>query len=93
MSQYLTANLRFTAETFRELRYQAGRRGTTVAALVREAVDAEVPRGALARMGRLADKRLSLTDCATFELMDRLGLRSAFSFIATSGTGGDEMLP
>ncbi len=56
-------------------------------------VDAEVLRGALSRMGRLADKRLSLTDCASFELMDRLGLRSAFSFDRDFRDCGYEMLP
>jgi hypothetical protein len=43
-------------------------------------IGADVVRGALARMARFADKRLSLTDCASFELMERLGLSAAFSF-------------
>jgi hypothetical protein len=38
MPRYVTTNLRFTAESYRELRYQAARRGTTLAAVVREAV-------------------------------------------------------
>src|SRR5262245_13824704 len=39
MSPYITTNLRFRTETYRELRYQAHRRRTTLAVLVREAVD------------------------------------------------------
>jgi hypothetical protein len=39
MTRYRTTNLRFAEATYRELRYQAGRRGTTLASLVREAVD------------------------------------------------------
>jgi predicted nucleic acid-binding protein len=42
--------------------------------------DAELLRGALAQMSRFADKRLSLTDCASFQTMDRLGLDGAFTF-------------
>jgi hypothetical protein len=43
-------------------------------------VDAELLEGALERMARFADKRLSLTDCASFALMERLGLGTAFAF-------------
>jgi len=43
-------------------------------------VDAEILRGALARLARFSDKRLSLADCASFEVMERLGLASAFAF-------------
>ena len=43
-------------------------------------VDARIFEGALERMARFADKRLSLTDCASFELMERLGLDTAFAF-------------
>lgn len=43
-------------------------------------VDAELIEGALARMERYGDKRLSLTDCASFEIMERLGLEAAFTF-------------
>jgi predicted nucleic acid-binding protein len=42
--------------------------------------DTALLRGAIDKMGRFRDKRLSLTDCASFELMERLGLREAFSF-------------
>jgi predicted nucleic acid-binding protein len=43
-------------------------------------IDSDLLAGALAQMARFADKRLSLTDCASFELMAQLGLDSAFSF-------------
>jgi predicted nucleic acid-binding protein len=56
-------------------------------------VDGEVLDGALARMARYADKRLSLTDCASFEVMTRLGLTSAFSFDRDFRDCGFEMLP
>lgn len=56
-------------------------------------VDAELLRGALARMSRFADKRLSLTDCASFELIERLGLSGAFSFDRDFRDCGFRMLP
>jgi uncharacterized protein len=43
-------------------------------------VDVETLEGALDRMAKLADKRLSLVDCASFETIDRLGLDGAFTF-------------
>jgi predicted nucleic acid-binding protein len=43
-------------------------------------VDEPLILGALARMTRFADKRLSLTDCTSFEVMERLGLEAAFTF-------------
>ena len=43
-------------------------------------VDVDIIAAALAQTSRFGDKRLSLTDCASFELMDRLGLTAAFSF-------------
>jgi predicted nucleic acid-binding protein len=43
-------------------------------------IDSDLLTGALGQMLRFADKRLSLTDCASFELMARLRLDSAFSF-------------
>jgi predicted nucleic acid-binding protein len=43
-------------------------------------VDAELLTGALEWMERFGDKRLSLTDCASFEVMERLDVRSAFTF-------------
>jgi predicted nucleic acid-binding protein len=43
-------------------------------------VGADVVQGALGWMARFQDKRLSLTDCASFELMERLGIAAAFTF-------------
>lgn len=56
-------------------------------------VDEEMLRSALGRLERFTDKRLSLTDCASFELMDRLGLRAAFTFDRDFRDCGYEMLP
>ena len=42
--------------------------------------DAEIFAAALDRMETHSDKRLSLTDCASFELMQRLGMEAAFTF-------------
>ncbi len=56
-------------------------------------VDAELLRGALAQMRRLADKCLSLTDCASFELMERLGLDGAFTFDYDFRDCGYRMFP
>jgi hypothetical protein len=39
MTRYVTTNLRFPEETFRELKYEASRRGTSLASVVRESVD------------------------------------------------------
>lgn len=56
-------------------------------------VDPDVVRGALDRMARFGDKRLSLTDCASFELMERLGLDSAFAFDTDFRDCGYRMVP
>jgi predicted nucleic acid-binding protein len=56
-------------------------------------VDVELLRAALGRMLQFADKRLSLTDCASFELMDRLGLRTAFTFDRGLRNCGYQMVP
>jgi predicted nucleic acid-binding protein len=56
-------------------------------------VDSDLLAGALARMKRFADKRLSLTDCANFELMERFGLDSAFSFDRDFRDCGFRMVP
>ncbi|HEY2995341.1 MAG TPA: PIN domain-containing protein [Methylomirabilota bacterium] len=56
-------------------------------------VDVELLRAALDRMLQLADKPLSLTDCASFALMDRLGIRRAFTFDRDFRDCGYEMLP
>jgi predicted nucleic acid-binding protein len=55
--------------------------------------DAELLDEALARMSRFADKRLSLTDCSSFALMDRLALPSAFAFDVDFRNCGYQMLP
>jgi uncharacterized protein len=56
-------------------------------------VDSELLRGALAQMNRFADKRLSLTDCASFEILDRLALDGAFTFDRDFRDCGYRMLP
>jgi predicted nucleic acid-binding protein len=56
-------------------------------------VDSELLRGALAQMKRFTDKRLSLTDCASFEILDRLGLDGAFTFDRDFRDCGYRMLP
>jgi predicted nucleic acid-binding protein len=43
-------------------------------------LDADLLAGAIAQMNRFSDKRLSLTDCASFELISRLELSGAFTF-------------
>lgn len=55
--------------------------------------DSEIINGALVRMARFADKRLSLTDCASFEVMERLGIDSAFTFDRDFRDCGYRMLP
>lgn len=56
-------------------------------------VDEDVLGGALERMRRFADKRLSLTDCASFALMERLGLEAAFTFDRDFRECGYRMVP
>lgn len=56
-------------------------------------VDGDVLAAALAHLERFADKRLSLADCASFELMDRLGLRAAFTFDRDFRDCGYDMVP
>ena len=56
-------------------------------------MDSELLRGALDQMRRFADKRLSLTDCASFEILDRLGLDGAFTFDRDFRDCGYRMLP
>ena len=56
-------------------------------------LDVELLKGALAQMRRFADKRLSLTDCASFEVIGRLGLDGAFTFDRDFRDCGFRMLP
>lgn len=56
-------------------------------------IDAVVLRGALEKMARFADKRLSLTDCASFDVMERLALDAAFTFDRDFRDCGFRMLP
>ena len=55
--------------------------------------DSEILTGALARMARFGDKRLSLTDCASFEIMERLALEAAFTFDRDFRDCGYRMFP
>jgi len=56
-------------------------------------IDLDLLRAATAQMKRFADKRLSLTDCASFELMERLRLDAAFSFDTDFRDCGFPMVP
>jgi predicted nucleic acid-binding protein len=76
------------AETVTLLRLRAG--AGRAAAVARDLLksrryeiifaDAELIEGALGRLERFADKRLSLADCVSFETIERLGLDGAFTF-------------
>lgn len=56
-------------------------------------VDTNLIRGALSQMRRFADKRLSLTDCASFQIMEHLALDGAFTFDRDFRDCGYRMLP
>ena len=56
-------------------------------------VDRALVEGGLALMRRFADKRLSLADAVSFELMQRLGIGAAFSFDRNLRDCGFAMLP
>jgi predicted nucleic acid-binding protein len=56
-------------------------------------VDGDLLGAALGRLERFADKRLSLADCASFELMGRLGISVAFTFDRNFRDCGYEMVP
>jgi predicted nucleic acid-binding protein len=56
-------------------------------------LDLELIQSALGRMERFSDKRLSLTDCASFELMERLGIDIAFTFDRDFRDCGFQMVP
>ena len=55
--------------------------------------DTGLIREALERLGHFADKRLSLTDCASFALIDRLRLTGAFAFDHDFRDCGYRMVP
>jgi uncharacterized protein len=89
------------AEVATRLRALAGaERGASVALSLLESrryevlfADSGLLRGAIAKMASLRDKRLSLTDCLSFELMERLGLSQAFSFDRDFRDCGYSMVP
>jgi predicted nucleic acid-binding protein len=56
-------------------------------------VDEPIVRGALDKMAKYADKRLSFADCASFEIMDRLSLEAAFTFDRDFRDCGYAMVP
>ena len=56
-------------------------------------VDSELLDGGLNRMERFHDKRLSLTDCVSMELIERLDLDGAFTFDADFRACGLIALP
>jgi predicted nucleic acid-binding protein len=56
-------------------------------------VDAPILSSGLARLEQFADKRLSLTDCVSFEVMDRLGLKRAFAFDRDFRDCGYDIVP
>ena len=56
-------------------------------------IDPDLMAGALKQMIRYSDKRLSLTDCVSFEAMVRFGMTSAFSFDRHFRDCGFAMLP
>ncbi|HEV8231855.1 MAG TPA: PIN domain-containing protein [Thermoanaerobaculia bacterium] len=55
--------------------------------------DIDLISGALIKMARFSDKRLSLTDCVSFELMEKLGLPAAFTFDRDFRDCGFETVP
>ena len=56
-------------------------------------VDRTLLEGAVGKMEQYRDKALSLPDCASFALMDYLGLDTAFAFDADFRDCGYHMLP
>lgn len=55
--------------------------------------DARLVSSALGRMEQFQDKRLSLTDCVSFEVMDQLGLRTSFTFDSDFRDCGYDTVP
>ena len=56
-------------------------------------VDRRLLEAALGKMTQYQDKALSLPDCASFALMDQLGLDTAFAFDADFRDCGYQLLP
>jgi predicted nucleic acid-binding protein len=56
-------------------------------------VDVGLAESALLSMERFADKGLSFTDCASFEIMRQLGIKQAFTFDRDFRDCGFAMLP
>lgn len=56
-------------------------------------LDATLLAEAIERLERFADKRLSLTDCASFALMERLRVKAAFTFDDDFRDCGFDMVP
>jgi predicted nucleic acid-binding protein len=55
--------------------------------------DRELLNGGLEKMARFSDQRLSLTDCVSFDLMEKLGLPAAFTFDRDFRDCGYETVP
>ena len=55
--------------------------------------DAAITERALDRMTQFSDKALSLTDCVSFEVMDRLAIPAAFAFDRDFRDCGYRMVP
>lgn len=55
--------------------------------------DGDLLAAGIDRMEQFADKQLSLTDCVSFELIDRLGLDGAFTFDRDFRDCGFRMVP
>ena len=56
-------------------------------------VDIDLLQAALVQMERYKDKEISLTDCVSFELMERLRLDAAFAFDTDFHDCGFRMFP
>lgn len=98
--RFLLTNL-ILAEVVTRLRARAGARraadaGRKLLASSRYDVifvDAALTERALDRMEQFDDKALSLTDCVSFEVMDRLVLPAAFAFDRDFRDCGYRMMP
>lgn len=99
-ARFFTTEL-ILAELATRLRARAGPKRAV--AIVRELLksqryellflDRELFQAALTRLERYDDKRLSLTDCASFEVIERLKLDGAFAFDADFRDCGFRMVP